>query len=266
VKPYYEQSGVTIYHGDCRDVAPTLAMFDAVITSPPYNLGASPWPHLGHWKPGDSAGGRSKWKNGSDAGAGIQYAEHQDAMPWAEYVEWQRDILTMLAAKAPVVFYNHKPRVIGGRLWTPLELIPDTVTLRQIVIWARPGGLNFNQTAFVPTHEWVMVLAREEWRLKSKGASGLGDVWEMAPERNPHPAPFPEALPSRALDASGAMSVLDPFSGSGTTLVAAKRLGRKAVGIEVSERYCEMAAHRLSQATLPMFASEVQLTQATSLL
>lgn len=250
MKPYYDDGRAVIYHGDCAEVLPLVPDVDAVVTSPPYNIGGAPWLHLGHWKQGDSAGGRSKWKNGSDAGAGIQYDAHEDALPWPDYVAWQRRILSALMLKAPVVFYNHKPRVIGGRLWTPLELVPNDVPLRQIVVWARPGGLNFNPTAFVPTHEWILVLAREDWRLKSKAASGLGDVWSMAPERNPHPAPFPEGLPARAIDASGARSVLDPFCGSGTTLIAAKRAGCSAIGIEKSERYCEMAARRLSQEVL----------------
>lgn len=255
VKPYYEQSGVTIYHGDCRDVLPTLPAFGLVVTSPPYNLGGEPWPRLGNWKPGDSAGGRSKWKNGSDAGAGIQYGAHDDAMPWDDYVSSQQTALSLLWDRLTddgAIFYNHKPRVIGAKLWTPLELVPADVTIRQIVIWARPGGLNYNPTAFVPTHEWILLLAKPAFRLKSKGVSGLGDVWEMAPDRNEHPAPFPLALPMRALDATQPGPVLDPFMGSGTTLVAAKTVGRRSVGIEIDERYCEIAAKRLQQEALPL--------------
>lgn len=69
MKPYYDKDGIVIYHDDHRDVFQLIepGSIDTVITSPPYNMGSSPWPHLGHWKPGDSAGGRSKWRNGSDA-------------------------------------------------------------------------------------------------------------------------------------------------------------------------------------------------------
>lgn len=251
--PYYSENGIVIYHGDCRDVLPAVRPFSTVITSPPYNLGSSPWPHLGHWKPGDSAGGRSKWKNGSDAGGGIQYGAHVDAQPWPDYVATQRAILSALWARLPdtgAIFYNHKPRVIGGKLWMPNELLPSVVTLRQIVIWRRPGGLNYNPTAFVPMHEWLLVLAKPDFRLKSKGVSGLGDVWEIAPESNPHPAPFPLGLPERVLEATLPGPVLDPFMGSGTTLVAAKLRGVSATGIDVDERYCEMAAERLAQGAL----------------
>lgn len=237
----------TLHLGDCAEIIPTLRA-DAVVTSPPYNLGNAPWDHLGNWKQGDSAGGKSKWRNGSDAAAGIQYGAHADTMPWPDYVKWQRAILSALwAATADdgVIFYNHKPRVIGAKLWTPLELVPDGIDLRQIVVWARPGGLNFNPTAFVPTHEWIMVLAKSPFRLKSKGVSGLGDVWQMAPDKNDHPAPFPLSLPTKAIDAITAPHILDPFMGSGTTGVAALKLGRKFTGVELDERYFDMACRRI---------------------
>jgi site-specific DNA-methyltransferase (adenine-specific) len=256
--PYYDHNGITIFHGDCREVLPTLDPVDAVITSPPYNLGSGPWPHLGNWRPGHaSSGGKglSKWRNGSDASNGIQYGQHKDTMPWSEYVAWMHDVIGLLwSGIRGCIFLNHKPRVIGARLWTPLELLPPAVILRQIIIWARPGGLNYTEAAFVPSHEWIMLLAREDFRLRSKPVSGLTDVWRMAPESNPHPAPFPLALPLKAIGAIDSDSILDPFMGSGTTLRAAKDLGRRAIGIEIEERYCEIAAKRMEQEILPGFA------------
>lgn len=248
--------GITIVHGDCREVLPQVAIerFSLVITSPPYNLGGEPWPHLGNWKQGDSAGGHSKWRNGSDAASGVQYESHDDAMPWEEYCRWQRAVISSLWSFLPddgAIFYNHKPRVIGARLWMPLELLPADVIHRQTIIWSRPGGMNFNSTAFVPTHEWIMVLAKAGWRLKSKGVSGLGDVWRMTPDSNAHPAPFPVELPARVIESTSDGTILDPFAGSGTTLVAAKQLGRKAIGIEICEDYCRIAANRLRQEVLP---------------
>lgn len=252
MKPYYEDDAVTLYHGDCMDVLPSLPAFDLVFTSPPYNLGASPWPHLGNWKQGDSAGGKSKWRNGSDGSGGVTYESHEDTMPWNEYVAWQHACLTMLwngLTDTGAIFYNHKPRVIGGKLWTPLDLNPG-LPLRQIVVWARAGGMNYNPTAYVPTHEWIMVLAREGFRLKSKGASGIGDVWRVAQGPSLHPAPFPVELPARAIETTGPGTVLDPFVGSGSTLVAAKAAGVRAIGIEKSEAYCELAVTRLAQGSL----------------
>jgi site-specific DNA-methyltransferase (adenine-specific) len=257
VKPYYDQDGIQIFHGDCQEVLPSLpaASFDLGFTSPPYNLGGEPWPHLGNWKPGDASGSgsKSKWRNGSDACNGIGYGTHHDAMPHAEYVAWQRAVLLecwRVIGDKGAIFYNHKPRVIGARLWLPLELNPD-LPLRQIVVWARSGGMNYNPTAYVPTHEWLMIFAKPDFRLRDKGASGVGDVWRVHQEANSlHPAPFPPGLPARAIETTGAATIIDPFMGSGTTLRAAKDLGRKAVGIEISEAYCEVAAKRLSQGVL----------------
>jgi DNA modification methylase len=253
--PYYSDDLVTLYHADNADVLPFLSGVDLVFTSPPYNLGGAPWPHLGNWKPGDSAGGKSKWRNGSDAGGGIDYADHADVMPHEQYVAWQRDVLSLLwkcLSPNGAIFYNHKPRVIGARLWLPLELNPG-LPLRQIVIWARAGGMNFTPVAFVPTHEWIMIFATDGWRLRSQGVSGLGDVWSVAQRADPeHPAPFPITLPARAIEAAGPQLVLDPFAGSGTTLCAAKNAGIRAIGIEKSERYCAVAAQRLSQNVLDL--------------
>lgn len=248
MEPYYSDDLVTLYHGDCLDVLPALSDVDLIVTSPPYNLGAAPWPALGHWKPGDSAGGKSKWRNGADGGGGVQYDDHQDAMPWPEYVYWQHQVWrAMWAALSAdgVVFWNHKTRVIGARLWKPDELIPADLPVRQEVIWARAGGMNFTEAAFVPTHERIYVVAKPAWRLKSKGASGIGDVWRMNQAPSEHPAPFPLDLPHRAIDATGPCLVADPFAGSGTTLLAAKNAAVRSIGIERSERYCEMAAARL---------------------
>lgn len=252
----------TLYLGDCLDVIPQLEAFDIAITSPPYNLGGAPWARLGHWKPGNKAGagGRAKWKSGADGGVGIAYGQHQDVMEWDKYVSWQHAVLSGMWAKLSAggaIFYNHKPRVIGTRLWTPLELVPPEVELRQIITWARPGGMNYSPAAFVPTSEWIMLLAKPAFRLKSKGVSGLGDVWSMQPDRNRHPAPFPLALPSKVMEATNSGIVFDPFMGSGTTAVAALRAGRKFVGVEIEPRYFDMACARIEAEKSTLFAEVI---------
>lgn len=239
-------STVTLYNADNKDVLPDVRA-DLVVTSPPYNLGERPWPHLGHWKSGDSAGGKSKWKNGCDAN-GVNYGDHDDAMPWAEYVEWQQATLRLLwncIGESGAIYYNHKPRVVGVKLWTPLELVPAEITVRQIITWARPGGVNYNPTSFVPTMEWVLLLGKENYRLKSRGVSGLGDVWRMNPERNEHPAPFPVALPANAIEASECETVLDPYMGSGTTGIAAARAHKDFIGVEKDKRHFDNACDRI---------------------
>jgi site-specific DNA-methyltransferase (adenine-specific) len=261
--PYYDHDGITLYHARCEDVLPTLPAggIGLVFTSPPYNLGNTTgggFPPLGHYRATDGfgvkRGGGGKWKAASrDNGLKDGYGLHDDHMEHGAYVAWQKDVLLAcwrLLSETGAIFYNHKPRVLGGQLVMPLEYNPG-LPLRQIVIWARAGGINFSSAFYCPTHEWIMVFAKDGFRLRDKGASGVGDVWRVAQEVNPsHPAPFPLALPKTAMETTSAGLVLDPFAGIGTTLRAAKDLGRAAIGIEVEERFCESAARRLEQGVL----------------
>lgn len=254
--PYYDEGGITIYHGDCLEVLPVIDLgpgVDMVFTSPPYNLGVSAGGGFGHYS--DEAGLRQRGGGGKWTGGALAhgYAEHDDAMPPHEYEVWQRKALeAMWETLTPegAIFYNHKPRVQARELWSPLSLNPG-LPIRQIITWARSGGMNFAPTHYVPTYEWIIVFAQPGWRLKSKAASGVGDVWRIPQESNPHhPAPFPLRLPATAIESAGPRSILDPFMGSGTTLRAAKDAGIPAVGIEKSERYCEIAVQRLAQGVL----------------
>lgn len=255
-RPYFDSNGQTIYLGDCVKILPHLGVgtIPLIFTSPPYNMGNSTGAGMhqfrGHYADDarlGSRGGSGKWfapalSNGYDG--------YGDSMPHAEYVAWQREVLQILwlmLDEKGAIFYNHKPRIFSGTLCTPLEYNPG-LPLRQIIIWARAGGINFNPTAYCSTHEWIMVLAKLDFRLKSQGASGAGDVWYVPqrPNKN-HPAPFPIELPLTAIETTGAKLVLDPFAGSCTTLLAAKRLGVKAIGIELSEKYAEIGARSLEQ-------------------
>lgn len=244
--PYYADRSVTLWHGDCLEVMRTMPAdsFDLVFTSPPYNLGISTGGGL------KAATNSGKWKS---AALATGYQDHGDDMPFEEYVAWQHDVLRecwRLIKPTGAIYYQHKPRVQAGILQTPLALIPD-LPVRQIVIWDRGSGMNFAPTHYVPAHEWIVVVAGPEFRLKSKGASGHGDVWRANPVTgSKHPAPFPLSLPARAIESTGAGLVLDPFAGSGTTLRAAADAGVRAVGIELSAAYCDMAVDRLAQGVL----------------
>jgi modification methylase len=259
MKPYYEENGIQIFHGDCREVLPTLSSetVDMVFTSPPYNMGNTTGGGLSQYRPHYTSesgltkrGGGGKWAQCALANG---YGIHDDDMPHAEYVEWQKSLLLecwRLLSRSGAIFYNHKTRILAGEAVTPFTYNP-ALPVRQIIIWARAGGINFSPTFYVPTHEWILVLAKPDFKLRDKAASGVGDVWYVPQEANPdHPAPFPLALPLQALQTTAAYTVLDPFAGSGTTLRAAKDLGRKAIGIEIEERYCEIAANRLRQEVL----------------
>jgi modification methylase len=246
--PYYSRNGITIYCADNADILPALSGVDLIITSPPYNLQVTTG---GGFAQGDyvirSQKRTGKWDGGNLADG---YATYNDAMPPDKYIEWQQSfLLSAWKTLSPTgaIFYNHKPRIQAGILQTPFELNPG-LPLRQIIIWKRAGGVNFSPSHYLPTHEWIMILAPSDFRLKSQGASGVGDVWEFAQEsNNAHPAPFPIGLPARVIETTNATLICDPFMGSGTTLRAAQDAGKAAIGIELSESYCHMAVERLRQ-------------------
>jgi len=268
VKPYYEYAGITIWHGSCIDVMPLLpaGTIDLVFTSPPYNLGNTTgggFPdRFGHYRKSSGIakrGGQGKWAKASAAGGLAHgYGVYDDNMPHEDYVAWQGAVLNncwRLLTDSGAIFYNHKPRVLDGKLVSPSEYIPDSLRnfVRQEIIWKRSGGINFSPAFYLPMHERISVIAKRDFRLKSKGASGVGDVWDEHQETNSaHPAPFPIGLPARAIETTAPDLTLDPFMGSGTTLRAAKDAGRRAIGIEIEERWCEMAVRRLEQEILPL--------------
>lgn len=210
---------------------------DLIVTSPPYNLKNSTGNGMK-----DGRGG--KWEN-----AALQngYLEHTDDMPYDEYCQWQRKCLRqMMRLVKPngAIFYNHKWRVQGGLLQDRSEIVKG-FPVRQIIIWQRKGGINFNAGYFLPTYEVIYLIAKPDFKLR-KGANKWGDVWEIMQEmKNPHPAPFPVELIDRIVSSTEAQLVLDPFGGSGTTAVASMQNGRDFISIDHSEQYCEMARKRI---------------------
>lgn len=228
-----------IHHGDCLTLLAKMpdATADLVVTSPPYNL-------LNSSGNGMKNGNGGKW---SRAALMQGYTSHPDAMPHHDYVEWQRECLSeMLRVLSPngAIFYNHKWRVQKGLLQDRTDII-DGFPVRQIIIWQRSGGFNHNPGYFLPTYEVLYLIAKSGFRLAPK-AGGIGDVWRIRQDRgNPHPASFPVELARRAIAATTAEVVLDPFIGSGTTAVAALLEGRQYIGIDLSEEYCRLARQRV---------------------
>ena len=252
MNPYWTDGQVTLYHGDCETILSTwlseYTHIDAhiVITSPPYNMGLVPGGNgRGMYRPGASGKG-GRFRDG--------YGQHGDDLPQDEYDDWQRRILNLLWQVIPhdgAIFYNHRQRIEHGKARLPLGM-DFGIPLRQIITWDRGTGIAPNLRHYTPVAEWIFLFAKPAFKLRDHSASGCGDVWRLGMARDDfgHPAPFPESLPLRAIDSCAARHVLDPFAGSGTTLVAAKRLGVPAVGIELNERYCETMAQRLGQGAL----------------
>ena len=205
---------------------------DLVVTSPPYNLKNS------------TGNGMKDGRGGKWAGAALVngYSHYDDNMPHEEYAEWQHNCLKemfRLIKDDGAVFYNHKWRVQDGLLQDRQDIIRD-LPVRQIIIWKRKGGINFNPGYFLPTYEVIYLIPKNNFKLAPK-ANAFGDVWEFKQEmKNEHPAPFPVALIDRIISSTTAQTILDPFMGSGTTAVVAMGHNRNYIGIELSPDYCEM--------------------------
>jgi len=229
--------------GDCYEVMKKIPdnSIDLIVTSPPYNLKNSSGNGMK-----DGRGG--KWSNAALVNG---YSNHNDCMPHKEYVAWQKKCLNEMLRIIPetgAIFYNHKWRVQKGLLQNRQDIIGD-FPVRQIIIWKRKGGINFNPGYFLPTYEVIYLICKPKFKLVSK-ANAHGDVWEFTQESsNKHPAPFPVPLIERCISSTSAKIVLDPFLGSGTTAIAARKLGRKFLGIDISYEYCRMAEKRLSNTT-----------------
>lgn len=228
-----------IVHGDVLETMGRIpdAIIDLVVTSPPYNLKNS------------TGNGMKDGRGGKWAGAALVngYEDHHDNLPHEEYVTWQRACLAEMMRvlkEDGAIFYNHKWRVQSGLLQDRQDIVSG-FPVRQIIIWKRKGGINFNKGYFLPTYEVIYLIAKPKFKLAPK-ANAYGDVWEFNQEmNNPHPAPFPIALIERIIGSTTAAIVLDPFIGSGTTAIAALNLGRQYIGIEISKKYCEMAEKRI---------------------
>ena len=233
-----------VHCGDVLDIMGKLPdnSIDLVVTSPPYNIKNSTGNGLKN-------GNGGKWAN-----AELQngYSHHDDCMPHDDYVQWQRNCLTEMMRLIPetgAIFYNHKWRVQRGLLQDRQDIVSG-FPVRQIIIWRRKGGFNFNPGYFLPTYEVIYLIAKPKFKLLPK-ANGCGDVWEFTQEmKNKHPAAFPLDLIDHIISSTNAQTILDPFMGSGTVAVSAASLNRDYVGIEISPEYCEMAEQRIKQCQL----------------
>jgi site-specific DNA-methyltransferase (adenine-specific) len=246
----------TVICGDCIEIMNQMPAnsIDLVVTSPPYNLRNSTG---GGMRKGSSAlWGNASLVDGYDG-------DLNDDVPYPQYVAWQRECLTAmmrLLKDDGAIFYNHKWRVQDGLLQDRHEIV-ENFPVRQIIIWQRAGGINFNVNYFLPTYEVIYLICNKGFRLAesndpSHPTCGVGDIWRMNPDRNnDHPAPFPVALPLRCIESTDAQVILDPFMGSGTTAVAAEQLGKHWIGIEQSKQYCDYANERLRVARKTLFTA-----------
>lgn len=188
----------------------------------------------------------------------VKYDSVKDVKKEEHYHEEQIKVLDeiyRITKEGGAFFYNHKTRWVQGKMIHPMEwLLKTKWVIRQEIIWDRMIAANIRGWRFWQVEEriyWLYKPIKDNKigrELESKHAL-LTSIWRMPPERsNPHPAPFPVELPARIImsilnNENGI--VLDPYSGSGTTLVAAKALGKQYIGIEISDEYISYANERL---------------------
>jgi site-specific DNA-methyltransferase (adenine-specific) len=239
-KPYYEEEGIVIYNGDCLEILKHLGMVDITVSSPPYNQLLFSTNATGMHK-------GNKWVEKSGKGAG--YAEVGDEMT---YQKWQSHVFDLCRNRSKgLVWINHKVRFRDGEGIHPIQFY--NWPFWSEVVWDRGVSMVLNARKFAPSHEYIYGFGKPHYWDDTFNTKM--SVWRIAPQNSEdHPCPFPLELITPLIGASCPTDgiVLDPFMGSGTTLRAAKDLGRKAIGIEIEEKYCEIAVKRLAQEVLPL--------------
>lgn len=232
MKPYYQEGGITIYHGDCMEIAPTISGVSLLVTDPPYGMKErTNRASLGR-------GGMSANSSGRKVRSRDWPAIHGDDQPFdpSPWLTYPKVILF-----GAIHYSTRLPESRAWLVWDKREGTPSDDNADCDFAWTNLGG-----PARLYSQLWRGLCKRGEENVSSAGG-GLE-----------HPTQKPAALMRWVIlrcEPGDSDLLLDPFCGSGSTLVAAKTIGVRAIGIEIDERYCEVAARRLAQGVL--FGPEV---------
>lgn len=227
MKPYYQDDAVTIIHGDCREIMPTLEPVDLVLTDPPYGVDGT-------------LNSRTARLRGHKKNA---YTMFQDSI---EYV-----LEVAVPAISTLINLGHRVVLTPGNRCVTLYPPPDSfgAIFQPASVGLQPWGRADAQP--------ILYYGKTPYGRQSLPSQRCSYQSAGAAEKSDHPCPKPLKLWKQILASTSLehWTILDPFMGSGTTLRAAKDLGRKAIGIEIEERYCEIAAKRMSQSVMPLEVS-----------
>ena len=232
-KAYYDEDGVTIYHGDCIEILPELEVAALIATDPPY-------------------------------GTGLVYADtFIDSLAGDEYWSWFRRVVTMMRERGKTVIFTHRNH--------SLKYLHDW---DWVGVWHKPAsfGVRIGNSPILPHWEPVYFYGMHNRGLGSysadvfsympvKALRGRGmppsvmldrREWQCAAKNGQHPTPKPIELIQHWIEifTQPGDLVIDPFMGSGTTCMACKKLGRRAIGIEIVESFCELSANRCAQTVM----------------
>lgn len=261
----YSDEAVSVHLGDARQLPVENASASLVVSSPPYNVG------IGYE---EGVSDQLDWIDYSQLALDVAHEAFRILQPGGR-VFWNVVASVPEAPKAKVrvnlldLWYNAFLHA-GFDYWDTIAWVSKRGAGTAWGSWQRPSSPNLRGD-----WESILVLYKEHWTRKPpKAYEGWQDqlggwtelvtnVWDIRPEsrsKNGHPAPFPTELPSRAIRLStwpGEL-VVDPFMGSGNTLISAKLLGRRAIGVDLSQTYAELAGRRCGQLVLPTAEPEEQ--------
>lgn len=230
MSPYFDDGTVTIYHGDCAVIAPQLGAFDLLCTDPPYGIGEARGKNKSRGQVSINDR-RASWSAKKAKAPSRDYgvSDWDDAPP-------SNELLTSLRGLA------QRQCIFGGNYFA---LPPSSCWL----VWDKENGETDFADCELAWTNYGRAVRRKRYQWHGMLRGGLSG---KSAEPRFHPTQKPLAVMAWAISLcpERPTTLIDPFMGSGTTLRAAKDLGIRAVGIEREERYCEIAARRMSQQTL----------------
>ncbi|MDF3280866.1 site-specific DNA-methyltransferase [Gordonia sp. N1V] len=213
--PYYEDELITLYKGNCLDLAHLWVVADVLITDPPYGMA---------FNSGQKWQSRDEFRERAIAGDNTTDARDDVLAAWGT-----------------------KPAAMFGT-WR----VQRPAAVAQILIWNKAGagpGMGDVRSAFGTSHEEIYLFGT--WLRGENKRMGSVITTTVSPSAMTsavgHPTPKPVSLMETLVSRAPAGVIAEPFAGSGSTLLAARNLGRRAIGVEIEEKYCEIIANRLSQ-------------------